>query len=1492
MTSTEKRHSAPASRKSRKWPWITIIILLLIFALFRYTVQTDWFFNQVRQYVERTVTETLHGEITIDRISGDMFSHINITGISLRDEQRNDVVSIDSIQLRFAVSELIRAPRTLDRIDIHRLRADLIEDETGWNLLNLLPEADPDPETEPAELPEIEVRNIALHDHEISVTSPMLPDEYAVIESLDLQAGISIAPEYQSARLDNLDFRLSEGRLDAPLEFASSAQLEDDRITLESLTIAGAHTLFESSGNINLSEEAFSLEALLQPLGHEDIIPYVEDWPVVQDLSVSLSSSGNFSEFTAGVSISAEGLEYLNLEAGIRRGSPLQLTSLSLQGSGIDAATLTQQDLPSIHDIRMALTGQVPINDWQDGRLEGELTINGFDYEPYRIDQYHADINWQGHGASVTQMLTRDGEEIDVDIRIADLFEVPDWETELSLRSINPAVWLADEELQGRIQGTINAEGEGFELSDRPIAFTADLHDIELMDERMDEILVNGSLDQEHLEADSRLRMRDGELITQIESAWQATPVAYSIQSEARNLDLSAISFLEELPSDLNFIFYGEGSGTSLGELDLSGRFDMARSEIDRRTIDSLSTRYAVTDTFLTIEDAFVESSIADGNVATHFHLLDYTDLRNRLDFSLNIKDLQPFAELTGAESLAAAGSINGNIEPNDNRQLIFNSRLSLTDIVYDTLYVDEINGRARSELTSAPAYSADLEILRPRLGETTIQDLNIATDGQIDENLITGDYRFEFNISEESGIAQVADYMFSEDDLKLTTSLFSIFDPTIEYRLTQPVDFTIDDRGINLDTMTLVSEDESTFSLSFSRDPDGIMEGHFSGERANLGTIQSAFMEEPVFHGLLDGHTEFRIDYDDLFVESNIQLTDFNFRELRLDLMNLSLNIADQRLVTEFFIEDDGDRLADSRFDLPFEPTAPEELDEEFFNETVDGYITIDPLDLTRFHEFMEETGIATQQGTLALDAELSGIAGSPTFFGDLILFDGALSGIEVDTVRFSWDYEHAAEQIEISSNVESMGQRVADIEGTLPFHADFQTFELDIPGDDDELAFSMNTRDFRMAAFSDFIPSAVARDLRGLLNADIDISGTLGDPDFSGNMSLSDGSVFLTENNIRISDIQVYLGLAPDQLSIDTFQMRSNGLISGFGTIGLDGFTPQNFDLSVNGRNFRAYGTRDIEAFVTLNTRFTGTMDEPRLSGSFRIDRGTIHLDDFGERTVEEVELDDEDDLLTTAEDIDFFERLAMEISISMDRNVFLRNRRDPEMNLALQGDLELVKPHFGELEIFGDLNIPSGSITTILNKRFDLDQGVISFSGAPDNPALDIQALYRPRQQNEEIRIWYIISGTVQEPEFTYDSEPEMEFQDIISYTLFGRPFEGLAGWERTVSGRGEASIASDLALDILLDRVEALAAERFGIDVIEIDNSRRSTGGGTSIKAGKFLSDRLFVAYLQELGGTRANRQVIFEYLIRSNIELILTASDDYRSGVDVLWRYDY
>jgi autotransporter translocation and assembly factor TamB len=350
----------------------------------------------------------------------------------------------------------------------------------------------------------------------------------------------------------------------------------------------------------------------------------------------------------------------------------------------------------------------------------------------------------------------------------------------------------------------------------------------------------------------------------------------------------------------------------------------------------------------------------------------------------------------------------------------------------------------------------------------------------------------------------------------------------------------------------------------------------------------------------------------------------------------------------------------------------------------------------------------------------------------------------------------------------------------------------------------------------------------------------------------------------------------------------MRSgSGDLTGNGFIRIDGFDLGELAFDVKARQFMLSDTRDARLVVSFDSKLAGTVSRPELTGSMIVNNASIYLDNFGERTVEDVQLEGDEPLQTPS----MYDSLSIRMRVQVDPNVWMRNRTSPELAIELQGDMDLLKDRNSDLMAFGSLGTRQGYAMQY-GKRFQLERGQLSFSGDPLNPGLDIVSLYKLKVP-EDIEIRYLIGGTVNGPTFKFRSNPEMELENIISYTLFGKPFGALFSWQQSFSGgRGGSALARDAAIGVLVDRVESLATESLGIDVLQIDSNRLGETVTTSVKAGKYITDKLFVAVLNELGGSDAVTRVVIEYYIRRNLLLMVTQGNDRRSGVDLLWKYEY
>jgi len=152
---------------------------------------------------------------------------------------------------------------------------------------------------------------------------------------------------------------------------------------------------------------------------------------------------------------------------------------------------------------------------------------------------------------------------------------------------------------------------------------------------------------------------------------------------------------------------------------------------------------------------------------------------------------------------------------------------------------------------------------------------------------------------------------------------------------------------------------------------------------------------------------------------------------------------------------------------------------------------------------------------------------------------------------------------------------------------------------------------------------------------------------------------------------------------------------------------------------------------------------------------------------------------------------------------------------------------------------------------------------------------------------------IAGTLDDLSLTLGSEPNLENADIVSYLATGRPAAASLDFSSNGNGRGIGTIGSQLALSQVTGLVEGLAAERIGLDVIEIqpDGLR-----GATLIAGRYISPSLFVGFKQPIGRNPEESKASTE-IDRTQVELeyqafrwLLLNMEASNSAVTFLFRY--
>lgn len=1500
----------PASpRRTRRWPWLVLIVGVVVLGGIRWAMQADRVMDRIAVEIERIGSQQLNGTVEIELLRGDLLREITLTGLSVRDDEGMEVIAVDTLYMRYRLASLFRrgeggffsapffqGPFEINEISVIAPRVEAVQSaDMEWNLLRLLPESEAEPASEGGM--GIDIQQVRLARGSLRVVAPeLLPDDEISVDSLHLHASLFAAGEVFRARLSALDLRVVEGRLPEPIAIQLAARAEDDRITLDQLTVATGRSLLQATGRVAGGGEEIAVQAGLQPLSWRDVMAYTGEALVLQDVQVGLEVSGGLQELRLTLELDALGLERgrLFVEAGVQESIELYAAEVKVQR--LDLPLLTgNEEWPSLGEVFLSTRGIIAPDAPEQAVAHGEFHLTRLMASPYRLDRLEGSYVLDRGRARAEIAAMLDDERIDLELRASELFDpAPDWSAEVTSSGLTLGRWAADPDLDVFTRFRFQASGQGTDPNTQPWKLDATLSDLMVSGQPLQRIQLDAELTRDDLLLYTTIRIIDSELnLNAALTNWQQPEaLSYRFLLESEGLNLRDVNGFEDFPTSITLRALGSGSGTDPETLTLESSLEIDDSIINGADIERFQANLRLTNGLLTLDNTFLQSSLATGQLDVRLLIANLYSEENRVDFNLEVGQLHPLAPLAGLETLQASGRIGGSLTTGSDGTPSVETVLHLRDVIIDQGQVSRLEGRAGIRLTEEPSYSLDVRLAEATAGEFTLATMQLVTRGNVRGDRIDGTYRVQVDFTDDTRFRTQATYTVdTAEDLpvvELVTNVLDLQDPSYRYFLKQPFTLTYQNALVTLDPLILTGEEGVELTVTFEQYLEQAFRARFDARDVNLGILQRILLDDTLFDGMMNGSISADIDLaSDLYdMDARFVLSAFEMDGFTLDVVEADLRLLDGRLNGHFNVSSAGDTLLRARVNLPFLPGDPVGFDESFFREEVFAEIRTSRIVLQDNPALARLLGLEEVSGTVSLDGTASGTAGAPEMQVGLRMTGARISGVTLDTLTFNAAYLYEQARFTVDSRVISAGQPAARLQGYIPLGIDMRTFDITLPDKENPVAIALETRDFNIAAFNQFTDPALLRNLAGRINADLEIGGTLDEPELEGRLQLSSGSLFLTENNVTIRDIETVLRFTPDAIELRQLNMTSLGSLSGSGRIHLDGFIPGEVDLTLQARNFRAFNTRDIQVIFSMDAALSGGIDTPSLTGSLQLERGYLYLDNFGERTVEEVTLEGEEPSLFDG--MEFFNNLAMEVNFRTDRNFWVRNRARPEVQLQLTGELDIVKYAGEDVQVFGAMGATDGYVTQ-LGRRFELEEAEVMFSGPATNPALNVRTLYELRQPSD-IRIWYIIGGTADEPTFSYESDPQMETGDIISYTLFGRPLNALAGWQQSVAGRSDGGVG-DAAVDILLDRVEQLASQALGIDVLSIDNTRTGGQSGTTIKAGKFISDRIFVALIQELG-TTVSSQVMLEYQIRRNLDLIVTGGDNNRNGLEIQWRRDY
>lgn len=362
----------------------------------------------------------------------------------------------------------------------------------------------------------------------------------------------------------------------------------------------------------------------------------------------------------------------------------------------------------------------------------------------------------------------------------------------------------------------------------------------------------------------------------------------------------------------------------------------------------------------------------------------------------------------------------------------------------------------------------------------------------------------------------------------------------------------------------------------------------------------------------------------------------------------------------------------------------------------------------------------------------------------------------------------------------------------------------------------------------------------LRGAVQADIRVGGTLAAPQLRGTASLREASARLPGPGIRLEAVElIATAERNDALTLRGQARSGKGHIDINGSLALEAEWAWRARLHITGDRFQAVDLPEASVIVSPNLRLDVVARHVTIDGEIRVPRARLApRPRLGRNGVTAVPIS-RDVVIVNAPEEEIETVPATPWTVSGQVQVILGERVDFEgfgLTGQIAGQITVVETPGRVTTGRGELRIEEGRYEAF-GQKLEIERGRLLFAAGPiDNPGIDARAV----RKIEDVTAGITVKGTLREPDFVLFSEPAMSQADALSYLLFGQPLESADA----AQGKTLAGAAAALQLtggEFLAQRIGA----RFGIEEVSIEGGTEAQDA--ALVLGRQLSPRLYINY---------------------------------------------
>lgn len=579
------------ARPFRKGVWIGALLglalLLPLLALHIPAVSTSiarWAAGSFNPYAPEA-------QLTIGRVSGSPFFGMTVTDIQLVSESET-WVSIDSLQLGYALADLFRKEIHLRHVRVQGLHVNAREDSSG--MLNLLRPFPPDTtakDTQPFAWT-IRVDSLALHriSGQLLFFNPERDSTYRVDHlSVDV-AGFVLAPN----ALPNFSLLHVAGRYVLPGqtdsgEVFADAHLVDGKLHLDSLSLRSPLSFVQAAGSVVLPRAGMAGDSLrlyvhAAPFSFADIAPWVKGLDPSRTLSLDAQLRGTLDDVQA--TLSARLSDGASVDAEVRYGAAPFILDADVTLSRIDPAFFLPAGSEASGRISAHFTSTLAGDSIQALSGPASLVVSEFKLGALQVDLTQLRTVWTDGQATLRFSSSVPGLTLAGSGSIAPFLDVPEYTLALRPSGLRVEVFAPDLGMTSNVEGNVRIAGRGFDPETMRIAvdvatFSGEFNGLPLTASLSG--IVDGSRWNGLLEA----TLDDATFTSQTRIDWKD-----DLQVSVSRLRLAGLNVASLLPgqetTDLNLSLTGQVRGTDPAKMSLSAQMIVLPSRYGAYAIDGM----------------------------------------------------------------------------------------------------------------------------------------------------------------------------------------------------------------------------------------------------------------------------------------------------------------------------------------------------------------------------------------------------------------------------------------------------------------------------------------------------------------------------------------------------------------------------------------------------------------------------------------------------------------------------------------------------------------------------------------------------------------------------------------------------------------------------------------------------------------------------------------------------------------------------------------